>query len=72
MGILQYPFYDESLSMEENLAAVGAVMGHELGHSIDDQGSKFNSDGKLKQWMSDEDLKKFKEKLNNFRVSSFI
>ncbi len=60
IGILQYPFFVPEGDVIENLGAVGAVVGHELGHSIDDEGSKFNSDGKLKQWMSDEDIKKFK------------
>lgn len=60
IGILQYPFFVPEGDVVENLGAVGAVVAHELGHSIDDQGSKFNSEGKLKQWMSDEDVKKFK------------
>ena len=60
IGILQYPFFVPEGDVIENLGAVGAVVGHEMGHSIDDEGSKFNSDGKLKQWMNDEDVKKFK------------
>lgn len=60
IGILQYPFFVPEGDVIENLGAVGAVVGHELGHAIDDEGSKFNSDGQLKQWMSDEDIKKFK------------
>ncbi|MDO9181390.1 MAG: M13 family metallopeptidase [Bacteriovorax sp.] len=60
-GILQYPFYDQKNSDIENLAGVGMVVGHELGHAIDDQGSKYDADGKLRNWMSDNDLKKFKE-----------
>lgn len=59
IGILQYPFYDKDGSIIENLGAVGAVMGHELGHGIDDQGSKFDSQGRLRTWMSDKDLKEF-------------
>lgn len=59
MGILQYPFYDKEGSVIENLGAVGAVMGHELGHSIDDNGSKYDSDGRLKQWMSTKDVMEF-------------
>lgn len=62
IGILQYPFFIKDGDVTENLGAVGAVMGHELGHSIDDEGSKFDSKGKLKQWMSDEDVKKFQER----------
>ena len=59
IGILQYPFFIKEGDVVENLGAVGAVIGHELGHSIDDEGSKFDSKGKLKQWMADEDIKKF-------------
>lgn len=62
IGILQYPFFVPEGDVVENLGAVGAVVGHELGHSIDDEGSKFNSDGKLKQWMSDADIQKFKSR----------
>lgn len=60
IGILQYPFFVPEGDIIENLGAVGAVVGHELGHAIDDEGSKFNAEGKLKQWMTDDDIKKFK------------
>lgn len=60
-GILQYPFYDQNNSLTENLAGVGMVVGHELGHGIDDQGSKYDADGKLHDWMTPKDLLKFKE-----------
>lgn len=59
IGILQYPFFIKDGDIIENLGAVGAVVGHELGHSIDDQGSKFDAKGKLNQWMAEEDIKKF-------------
>lgn len=59
MGILQYPFFNQEGSLIENLGAVGAVMGHELGHGIDDQGSKFDESGKLRQWMTSQDLAQF-------------
>lgn len=59
IGILQYPFFNPEGSLLENLGAVGAVVGHELGHGIDDQGSKFDNQGKLKQWMSMKDLAEF-------------
>jgi putative endopeptidase len=61
-GILQYPFYDPELEEWQNLGAVGAVVGHELGHGMDDQGAKYDAYGKLNQWMSDEDIKKFQER----------
>jgi putative endopeptidase len=60
-GILQYPFYDQSQSTIENLAGIGMVVGHELGHGIDDQGSKYNTKGQLKDWMTKKDLAKFQE-----------
>lgn len=60
IGILQYPFFVPEGDLIENLGAVGTVIAHELGHGIDDQGSKFDVNGKLKQWMTDEDVEKFK------------
>jgi putative endopeptidase len=62
IGILQYPFFISDGELIENLGAVGMIVGHELGHSIDDEGSKFDSAGRLNQWMSDEDINKFKER----------
>jgi putative endopeptidase len=62
IGILQYPFFDAGMSIEENLAAVGMVMGHEIGHSIDDIGSKFDSEGRLRQWMNLNDLGEFSKR----------
>lgn len=62
IGILQYPFFVAEGDIIENLGAVGTVIGHELGHGIDDEGSKFDSSGKLRQWMKDEDVKKFQDR----------
>ncbi|MBC7421142.1 MAG: M13 family metallopeptidase [Bdellovibrio sp.] len=59
MGILQYPFFNAQGDLIENLGAVGAVIGHELGHGIDDEGSKYDEIGRLNQWMSMKDLKEF-------------
>lgn len=61
-GILQYPFFDANMDLIENIAAMGMVVGHELGHGIDDEGSKFDSTGKKRQWMKDSDLKAFEER----------
>lgn len=60
IGILQYPFFVAEGDVTENLGAVGAVVAHELGHAIDDQGSKFDSSGKLRQWMTKTDVERFK------------
>jgi putative endopeptidase len=62
IGILQYPFYDPKLSDLQNAGAVGAVIGHELGHGIDDQGARYDSKGKQRQWMSMQDLKNFSDR----------
>ncbi len=62
VGILQPPFFDASLSDEENLGGLGTVIGHEMGHSIDDQGAKFNSHGVLKSWRTAEDAKEFEKR----------
>jgi putative endopeptidase len=65
-GILQYPFYDPNLPVETNVAAIGSVIGHELGHSIDDKGSKYDENGKLHNWMSPKDLKEFERRGGQF------
>jgi putative endopeptidase len=58
-GILQPPFYDPHRDEAINYGAIGAVIGHELTHGFDDQGSKFDAQGNLKNWWTDEDLKNF-------------
>lgn len=62
LGILQPPFYSIEGSEIENLGSVGAVVGHELGHGIDDNGAKFDQTGKLRGWMSEQDLKEFSKR----------
>ncbi len=52
-GILQPPFYSVSSGVAVNLGAMGMVVGHELTHGFDDQGSKFDGDGNLSMWWSD-------------------
>jgi putative endopeptidase len=66
IGILQYPFYDPKLPIYANLGAVGVVIGHELGHGIDDKGAMYDAEGSLKQWMSDGDLRTFKKSGESF------
>jgi putative endopeptidase len=59
IGILQFPFFVAEGDIIENLGAVGAVLAHELGHSIDDNGSKYDETGRLKPWMSIKELGQF-------------
>jgi putative endopeptidase len=59
IGILQYPFFDVNAPDEINLGAVGVVLGHEIGHGIDDKGSKYDKVGKIRQWMKDDEVKNF-------------
>jgi len=58
-GILQPPFYDPNADDAVNYGGMGAVIGHEITHGFDDHGSKFDSNGNLKDWWSPEDLKNF-------------
>jgi putative endopeptidase len=61
-AILQPPFYDYRADEAVNYGGIGAVIGHEISHGFDDQGSKFDAAGNLKNWWSAEDLKRFQEK----------
>lgn len=61
-GILQAPFYDINAKAEENLGGIGMVIGHEISHAFDNNGSAFDENGNAKNWWTDEDFKKFKEK----------
>jgi putative endopeptidase len=66
IGILQYPLYDPSLPETVNLAAIGTIIGHELGHGIDDKGAKYDEEGRFKNWMSEKDLSEFKKRGESF------
>ncbi|CAN5229219.1 M13 family metallopeptidase [soil metagenome] len=59
-GILQPPFFDPHADPAVNYGGIGAVIGHELSHHFDDQGAKYDSTGKLVQWWTNEDVKRFK------------
>jgi putative endopeptidase len=61
-AILQYPFFDETRDNAANYGAIGAVIGHEIGHGFDDQGAKYDGDGRLTDWWSAEDKAAFEER----------
>ncbi|HEY0897375.1 MAG TPA: M13 family metallopeptidase [Sphingobacteriaceae bacterium] len=61
-GILQFPFFDANADDAINYGAIGAVIGHEMTHGFDDQGSQYDKDGNLKDWWTKEDAAKFKQK----------
>lgn len=61
-GILQFPFFDANADDAINYGAIGAVIGHEMTHGFDDQGSQYDKDGNLKDWWTREDAAKFKQK----------
>jgi putative endopeptidase len=58
-AILQPPFFDPSVDDATNYGAIGAVIGHEISHGFDDQGSKFDGDGVLRSWWTDQDRAAF-------------
>ncbi len=58
-AILQAPFFDENRDAAANYGAIGAVIGHEIGHGFDDQGSKYDGDGKLTDWWTADDRAAF-------------
>lgn len=62
IGILQPPFFDAQKPDYVNLGSMGMVVAHEIGHSIDDQGAKYDETGKVNPWMDKKDLTNFKEK----------
>ncbi|AGW40380.1 metallopeptidase [Leifsonia xyli subsp. cynodontis DSM 46306] len=61
-AILQYPFFDAARDAAANYGAIGAVIGHEIGHGFDDQGSKFDGDGRLEDWWTAADRAVFEER----------
>ncbi|WP_349865307.1 M13-type metalloendopeptidase [Leifsonia sp. WHRI 6310E] len=61
-AILQYPFFDAGRDAAANYGAIGAVIGHEIGHGFDDQGSKFDGDGRLQDWWTAADRAAFEKR----------
>ncbi|WP_240911227.1 M13 family metallopeptidase [Yeosuana marina] len=58
-AILQPPFYNYNADDAVNYGAIGAIIGHEISHSFDDSGARFDKDGNLNNWWTDDDLKQF-------------
>ena len=69
-AILQPPFFDFEADPAVNYGGIGAVIGHEIGHGFDDQGSKFDGDGVLSNWWTDEDRAAF-DKLGKQLVEQY-
>ncbi|MFO6431041.1 M13 family metallopeptidase [Erythrobacter sp. W302b] len=69
-GILQQPFFALSNDIAVNYGAIGGVIGHEMGHGFDDQGSKSDATGMLRNWWTDEDRAAF-DKLGDRLVAQY-
>ncbi|HNP35780.1 MAG TPA: M13-type metalloendopeptidase [Woeseiaceae bacterium] len=69
-AILQPPFFTADADDAVNYGAIGAVIGHEIGHGFDDSGSKFDGDGVLRNWWTDKDRAEF-EKRTDKLVSQY-
>ena len=61
-AILQFPFFDPERDAALNYGAIGAVIGHEIGHGFDDRGSRFDADGAIRNWWTDADRAAFEER----------
>jgi predicted metalloendopeptidase len=59
-AILQPPFFDPKASDATNYGSIGAIIGHEISHSFDDQGAQFDSQGRLRDWWTKQDAEHFK------------
>ncbi|MGV8885758.1 MAG: M13 family metallopeptidase [Microbacteriaceae bacterium] len=69
-AILQFPFFDEKRDAAANYGAIGAVIGHEIGHGFDDQGSKYDGDGRLIDWWTADDKAAF-DKLTGSLIEQY-
>jgi predicted metalloendopeptidase len=61
-SVLQPPFFDPAADDAVNYGAIGAIIGHEISHGFDDEGSQFDGTGNLRVWWTDEDRKRFDAK----------
>ncbi|MCD8284904.1 MAG: M13 family metallopeptidase, partial [Prevotellaceae bacterium] len=66
-GILQKPFFDLEADDAFNYGAIGVVIGHEMTHGFDDEGSQYDKDGNLRKWWNEDDTKRFKERIEVMR-----
>lgn len=64
-AILQPPFFDLNADDAVNYGGIGGVIGHEIGHGFDDQGSKYTGEGNLENWWTDEDRNNFEQRTRN-------
>ena len=73
-GILQPPFFDKDADDAVNFGGIGVVIGHELTHGFDDQGSKFDAEGNLKNWWTQADRDEFDKRTSCVadEYSSFV
>jgi putative endopeptidase len=73
-GILQPPFFDKNMDDAVNMGGIGVVIGHELTHGFDDQGRKFDPQGNLRDWWTEQDGKEFEKRVSCVadEYSSFI
>ena len=68
---LQPPFFNIEADDAVNYGAIGAVIGHEIGHGFDDQGSKSDGTGKLRNWWTDEDRANFDERGDGVTIAGW-
>lgn len=61
-AILQPPFFSPDVDDAANYGGIGAVIGHEIGHGFDDQGSKYDGDGRLEDWWTEQDREEFERR----------
>ena len=66
-GILQNPFFDENFDAALNFGGIGSVIGHEITHGFDDQGRKFDSNGNLNDWWTEDDAKQYVKKTSKLQ-----
>jgi putative endopeptidase len=70
-AIFQPPFYLEDAPEYMNIGSIGSVVGHEIGHSIDDSGANFDAHGEVRQWLSKDDLTEFHKQADEKLIKIF-